>query len=490
MDAAKTHLIDGEWRPGQGAGFSSVNPASNEIIWAGLAATPAQVEAAVSSARRAFEGWADQPLEVRVALLEAFRVQLEANKGDLAECISRETGKPRWETLTEVAAMIAKIGISVNAYHERTGERRGAVNGARTMLRHKPHGVVAVFGPFNFPGHLPNGHLVPALLAGNTVVFKPSELAPLVGEKMLDLWQAAGLPPGVINLLQGEADTGRALAGHPGIDGVFFTGSPATGRALHRRFAGHPGKILALELGGNNPLVVHGVGDPRAAAYHIVQSAFLSAGQRCTCARRLIVAHGEEGDRVVDALRRMMGRIRVGPYTQEPEPFMGPVINNRAAVRLLQAQDELNGRGGESLVPMRRPQADLPFLTPGLMDVTGIDKRPDEEYFGPFLQLIRVEDFDAAIREANNTAFGLAAGLLSDRAELYEIFYRRARAGIINWNRPLTGASSTAPFGGVGDSGNLRPSAFYAADYCAYPVASLEVERLQLPQAPTPGIDP
>jgi succinylglutamic semialdehyde dehydrogenase len=490
MDVNETHLIDGDWQPGQGALLQSLNPATGETIWQGRASTEAQVGAAVDAARNAFEAWANRPLEARIALLEAFRDQLETGKAELAGEISRETGKPRWETLTEVAAMVGKIDISVNAYQERTGERRGAMAGARTVLRHKPHGVVAVFGPFNFPGHLPNGHIVPALLAGNTVVFKPSELTPRVAEKTLALWQAAGLPAGVINLVQGERDTGVALAGHDGIDGLFFTGSPATGKALHRQFGGHPGKILALELGGNNPLVVHQISNPEAAAYHTIQSAFISAGQRCTCARRLIVPHGTEGDRFVEGLRRMMRRIRVGPCTDAPEPFMGPVISNLAAEQLLATQDRLQDQGGEILAPMRRVQDNLPFLTPGLMDVTGITERADDEHFGPFLQLIRVEDFDAAIAEANNTAFGLAAGLLGDSAELYDRFARRVRAGIVNWNRPLTGASSAAPFGGVGDSGNHRPSAFYAADYCAYPVASLEADRLELPTTFTPGIEP
>jgi succinylglutamic semialdehyde dehydrogenase len=280
-----------------------------------------------------------------------------------------------------------------------------------------------------------------------------------------------------------------ALAGHPDIDGLFFTGSPATGKALHQQFGGHPGKILALELGGNNPLVAHRISNPEAAAYHTIQSAFISAGQRCTCARRLIVPHDAEGDRFVEALRRMIRRIRVGAYTDVPEPFMGPVICNAAAERLLAAQDQLQGQGGEILAPMRRIRDNLPFLTPGLMDVTGVEDRADDEHFGPFLQLIRVKDFDTAIREANNTVFGLAAGLLSDSAELYERFARRIRAGIVNWNRPLTGASSSAPFGGIGASGNHRPSAYYAADYCAYPVASLEADRLELPTTLTPGID-
>ena len=480
-----THLIDNQWRSGTGAELHSLNPASGQTIWRGKTATSEQVDAAVSAARTAFAAWSVTALEQRIAVLEAFRARLEARKPELAETISQETGKPYWETLTEVAAMIGKIAISISAYAERTGERRPAPG---TLLRHKPHGVVAVFGPYNFPGHLPNGHIVPALLAGNTVVFKPSELTPLVAERTLECWLEAGLPPGVINLVQGAKDTGIALAGHGGIDGLFFTGSPATGQALHRQFAGQTGKILALELGGNNPLMVHGVGNLEAAAYNTIQSAFLSAGQRCTCARRLIVPGGAEGDRFIQALVQMMGGIQVGSHEQRPEPFMGPVISNQAAEQLLQVQDELQTMGGEVLVRMRRLQVDKPFLSPGLLDVSAIAERPDKEAFGPFLQLLRVADVETAISEANRTRFGLSAGLFSDDKTLFEQFYRHIRAGIVNWNRPLTGASSGLPFGGIGDSGNHRPSAYYAADYCAYPVATLETEQLSLPETFSPGL--
>lgn len=483
-----SHFIGGRWRPGRGPVFRSEDPATGEAVWSGCAATPQEVDEAVQAARAAFEAWSAHPLAERLVCLEAFRDVLERRKDALAESIARETGKPLWEAATEVAAMIGKIAISIMAYRERTGERLGEAGGVRWAVRHKPHGVVAVFGPFNFPGHLPNGHIVPALLAGNTAVFKPSELTPWVAQETLACWAAAGLPAGVLNLVQGARETGIALSGHAGIDGLFFTGSPQTGKALHRQLGGHPAKILALEMGGNNPLIVHAVADPDVAAYHTIQSAYLSAGQRCTCARRLIVPRGVQGDRFVERLAERTRDIRVGAWSERPEPFMGPVISNAAAERALEAQEALAGCGGAGLVVMRRVREGRPFLAPGLMDVTAVAERPDAEIFAPFLQIIRTEDFDAAIDEANRTTFGLSAGLLSERTDLRERFYRRIRAGIVNWNRPLTGASSNAPFGGVGESGNHRPSAYYAADYCAYPVASLEMDRLTLPAKPTPGL--
>ncbi|WP_176470419.1 succinylglutamate-semialdehyde dehydrogenase [Pseudomonas sp. Irchel 3F5] len=483
-----THFIAGNWQAGQGEALQSLDPVSQQVVWQGQGANAEQVDSAVKAARQAFAGWALQSLEARISVLEAFAAALKANADELARCIGEETGKPLWEATTEVTSMVNKVAISVQSYRERTGEKSGPLADATAVLRHKPHGVVAVFGPYNFPGHLPNGHIVPALLAGNTVVFKPSELTPKVAELTVKCWIEAGLPAGVLNLVQGARETGVALAANPGIDGLFFTGSSRTGNLLHQQFAGRPDKILALEMGGNNPLVVDEVKDLDAAVYTIIQSAFISAGQRCTCARRLLVPQGAWGDALLKRLVEVSKNISVGAFDQQPAPFMGSVISLGAAKALLDAQAQLLGNGGVSLLQMTQPQATAALLTPGIIDVTAVAERPDEEFFGPLLQVIRYRDFDAAIAEANNTQYGLAAGLLSDSHARYQYFWLQSRAGIVNWNKQLTGAASSAPFGGVGASGNHRASAYYAADYCAYPVASLETASLTLPATLTPGV--
>ena len=483
-----SQFIAGVWQAGQGEAFESLNPVSQAVIWQGHGATAEQAEAAVQAARQAFPAWGRRPLEERIAVLERFAACLKDKADLLARAIGEETGKPLWEAATEVTSMVNKVAISVQSYRERTGEKSGPLADATAVLRHKPHGVVAVFGPYNFPGHLPNGHIVPALLAGNCVLFKPSELTPLVAELTVKCWIEAGLPAGVLNLLQGARETGVALAGNPGIDGLFFTGSSRTGNLLHSQFAGRPDKILALEMGGNNPLLVDQVRDVEAAVYTIIQSAFISAGQRCTCARRLLVPTGSWGDALLARLVEVCRQIKVGRYDEQPAPFMGSVISLQAAQQLLAAQADLLARGATALLTMTQPQADAALLTPGIVDVTAVAARPDEEFFGPLLQVIRYSSFEDAISEANNTAFGLAAGLLSDDKARYEQFWLESRAGIVNWNKQLTGAASTAPFGGIGASGNHRPSAYYAADYCAYPVASLECESLSLPATLTPGV--
>ncbi|GHB17856.1 succinylglutamate-semialdehyde dehydrogenase [Salinicola rhizosphaerae] len=488
MHATQQLLIDGQWVDGAAASFDKSDPVSGAHLWRATAASPDQVNQAVAAARRAFPGWAMRTFAERQAIVERFRDELDAHREPLAESIAHETGKPIWEARTEVGAMIGKVAISLTAYHERTGERARDAGGTRAVLRHRPHGVLAVFGPYNFPGHLPNGHMVPALLAGNCVVFKPSEQTPMTADLTLQCWVRAGLPAGVINLVQGAAEVGQALAGSADIDGLLFTGSARIGGLLHRQFGGQVGKILALELGGNNPLVVKDVRDPAAAVLTILQSAFLSGGQRCTCARRLIVPAGESGDRLLEQLAAAMEKLRVAEPFAEPAPFYSGLVSPQAADGLLAAQADLEAQGGRVLVKMRSLQPGTSLLSPGLIDVTGCEV-PDEEHFGPLLKVYRYRDWDQAIELANDTRYGLSAGLIGGDQPDWDDFLLRIRAGIVNWNRQTTGASSDAPFGGIGDSGNHRPSAYYAADYCAYPVASMEADTLSMPAELPPGVE-
>lgn len=481
-------FINGTWQQGHGAEFSKTDPVDNQPLWQANAADGSDVAAACEAARAAFPAWARTPFEQREQLVKRFAALLEEHKAHLAATISRETSKPRWETLTEVQAMIGKVAISLQAYQARTGVSQTAMADGASVLRHRPHGVLAVFGPYNFPGHLPNGHIVPALLAGNTVVFKPSELTPQTAEETLKLWQQAGLPAGVINMVQGGRETGEALAASTDIDGLLFTGSAGTGYHLHRQLAGQPEKILALEMGGNNALIVEQIEDCDAVVNLAIQSAFISAGQRCTCSRRILVKRGSEGDAFIERLVQVASALRIGRWDAEPQPFMGGVISSAAAEKMLAAQHHLLSLGGKALLTMQRLESGSALLSPGIIDVTGVQNVPDEEYFGPLTTIIRYNDFDEAVRIANQTRYGLSVGLVSPQRERFDHLLLEARAGIVNWNKPLTGASSAAPFGGVGASGNHRPSAYYAADYCAWPMASLESESLTLPASLSPGL--
>ena len=470
-------LIGGEWREGAGAEFKSFDPSTGETLWSGAAATRGDVSDAVNAARGAFEKWALTPLNQRIEIMERYRDLIKRDAEELARLISRETGKPFWETKTEAATVSGKVDLSIRAYHERTGEKANPAGPTTAVLRHKPHGVMAVLGPYNFPAHLPNGHIVPALIAGNTVVFKPSELTPGPGAFIVERMVEAGVPEGVINMVQGGRDTGEALTGAE-VDGVLFTGGAKTGLAIHKLFADRLDVILALELGGNNPLIWWDTDDVDAAAWTVVQSAFLTSGQRCTCARRLIVPEGAAGDKALLALAKLTERLRVGAPFDDPQPFMGPVISPKVAEGLERAFDKLVEVEGEAIRNLSVRDEGAAFVSPGIVDVTRVESVPDEEHFGPLLTVWRVKDFDAAIARANKTKFGLSAGILTDDKKKWEKFLALSRAGIVNWNRQTTGASGAAPFGGIGASGNHRPSAYYAADYCAYPVASMEGETL------------
>ncbi len=472
--------IGGQWRAGGGDQFSSHDPASGDKVWEGRAATPDDVSEAMAAARLAFPAWSRRTIEDRVAIVRAFGKAIEKRSDELARTISREMGKAAWDARGEVQAMIGKVEISIRAQAERAGAKEEKAAFGAMTLSHHAHGVLAVFGPFNFPGHLPNGHIVPALLAGNCVLFKPSEIAPGVGALMVEAWEEAGLPAGVLNLLQGARDTGAALLDSAGLNGVLFTGSAHTGALIHRKFAGRPDVMLALELGGNNPLIVWPPVDAKAAANLVIHSAFATSGQRCSCARRLVVPAGAEGDAIIAALAEATPKISVGPASQTPEPFLGPLVNADAADRAVKFEQGLVQLGAKPIVPVKRDGA---FVHPAIIDVTGLSP-PDEELFGPVLQVYRAQDFDHALDLANATRFGLAGGLISDDPALWARVKNEMRAGILNWNRPTTGASGAMPFGGPGLSGSLRPSAYYAADYVAYPVATQASEKAVAIAAP------
>lgn len=482
-------FINNQWIKGDGKEFNSLNPATHQPFWTGQYASVHNTEQAIEAAKVALPTWAGLSASERYTFIEKYVEELKNNKEQMAKLISVETGKPKWEALTEAGAMAGKAAISKEAFEKRTSTFEKDMPGKKSITRFKPHGVVAVFGPFNFPGHLPNGHIIPALLAGNTVVFKPSEQTPAVGEFMVRLWEKAGLPKGVLNLVHGRADVGSTLILHKDIRGVFFTGSSQTGLILQKSLSERPEVILALEMGGNNPLVIWDTKDLKAAAYQTILSAYITAGQRCTCSRRLIIQNNEQGEALLSELKEQIQKIRVDLPSASPEPFMGTVISNDAAEVILKEQKELLNNGAQSLVECKRVQDNLPLLTPGLIDVTEQKNRRDFEIFGPLLQVIRVNTFEEAIDEANNTRYGLSAGLICDDSKKFDEFYLRINAGIVNYNTQLTGAASSAPFGGIGLSGNHHPSAYFAADYCSYPVACLEAEKVEYPETKLTGLE-
>lgn len=481
------HYINGQWVAGQGDLFTSANPADGTIIWQGTNATETEISAACDAAHDALPKWIQLGVVGRAKCIENFVKQVEAKRDELTVLIAQEAGKPIWEAKTEVSAVIGKANLSIQAYNERFLEKEIANPDATSHIRYKPHGVVAVLGPFNFPAHLSNGHIIPAILAGNTVVYKPSELTPAVAEFILQCWHDSGLPAGVINGIQGGINSAKALLNQD-VQGVYFTGSYRAGVQINKHFSDKPEIILALEMGGNNPLIIDAVKNIPAAVYYTLLSSFITAGQRCTCARRVLIPDNDLGDAFLNQFIKASKALHVGPYTNEPEPFMGPVISHNHALTHLKAQQSLQEAGGNSLLTMTLLSDNSGFLSPGIIDMTNIKNPSDEEIFAPLAQIYRYQHFEDALVLANQTRYGLVAGLLSDSSEHYQTFYQTIRAGLINWNRPTTGSASNLPFGGVGRSGNHRPSGYFAGDYCAYPIASMEQPILQVPTQQLPGI--
>lgn len=476
-----TSFINKKWILGAGDAFVSLNPTTGQKLLELKAVNAEQVDSAVAAARAAQDSWSALTYTARYEYIISFINILQEQKDSLIKTIAEETGKTLWESATEVQAMFAKADISLQAYKDRTFDQRTKLDQGDLVVRHKPIGVLAVFAPFNFPAHLPNGHIIPALIAGNTIVLKPSEFTPLVAIKLVELWEQANLPAGVINLLQGADSVGKHLAAHQDINGLLFTGSSKVGKILHNQFGGSPEKMLALEMGGNNPLIVDGVSNINAAVYDIINSAYITSGQRCTCARRLYLKNDANGDQILSKLVEATKKIEVGHYDRQPQPFIGSLISKEAAVDLVRAQDLLLSAGGEVLVKLQHLDVNSGLVSPGIIDMSNATKTFDQEWFGPLLQVYRFDSLSAAIDKANATQYGLSSALLSDSRDSYEQYLAKIKSGLANWNRQTTGSLSQAPFGGIGVSGNFRPSAYYAADYCAYPVASIERDCVALP---------
>ena len=482
-------FIDGAWEDGDGREWRSNDPFTGDELLQGNQASSDQCRDAVVSSKVAAGRWAGTSLEQRIEIAQQFAAILKARHEELATLITQENGKPLWESRTEVNACIGKVTNSVDAIKERRWTSVAGDEAQQSVIRYRPLGVMSVLGPFNFPAHLPGAHIVPALLAGNSTVFKPSEQTPAVGEFLVRVWQQAGLPDGVLNLVQGVADVASAIAYDDDVAGVLFTGSYRVGKILHQNLAGKPEKLLALELGGNNALVVDQVSNIDAAVHEIILSAYLTSGQRCTCARRLIFTDNAASEEIIKRLTAAIPKIRVGDPLGQQQPLMGSLISTDSAEAVLAGQEKWRALATAEHQLMTQPLAKHPsVLTAGLLSVDD-GSVEDCEIFGPLLLVEQAADLDDAIDRANRTKYGLSAGLLSDQRSAFDHFINRIEAGIVNWNRQTTGASGRLPFGGIGRSGNHRPSGYHAADYCSHSVSSLEKSVLDLPEKIGVGLE-
>ncbi len=498
LSRGPSDLIGGQWTAHPPAKLRSRNPARpDDEIWSGDSRVD-HVSRAIDAAERALPAWAATPMERRIAVLRRFQANCKSRLSAITTLIRDETGKVQWDAAAEASLLGAKVDITLD--DSPTGAMRRVtafdvpVSATRTgRAWFKPHGVMAIVGPYNFPMHLPNGHIVPALAMGNTIVFKPSDKAPACGQLLAELFddalRAENAPPGVLNLVHGAADVASSLVAHPGLNGILFTGSWPVGRRIIEANLDRPSRLIALEMGGNNAAVVMDDADLRQAVVECVRGAFITTGQRCTCTRRIIV-HEAIASRFIAALCKAASNLIVGDPGASHPVFMGPIISEQARAAVLEFQASLARAGAEVLVPSTPIESPTRgwYLSPGVVRVdrftpTERDAGCDIEVFGPLVRIAVVQSLDQAIEQASATRYGLAAAIFTKNQAAAHRFLHECRAGCINVNTGTAGASSKLPFGGLGLSGNHRPAGAFSLDYCAYPVAAMTETG---PDAPLP----
>lgn len=491
----KGSFINGEFNKPQRAEESWVvkSPAdlNDEVIQ--IEASYQDVDKACEAAKEAFVAWSQLSFDERINYLRKLATVFETHKEDLAELISRETGKPLWETRTEAGALSAKVKVTIEDSFKLVEDVRieNALPNVDGYIRYRPKGPMVVLGPFNFPAHLPNGHFIPALLMGNTVVFKPSDKTPAVGQFMAEMFSRAELPRGVFNMVQGQAEIGKRLAKHNDINAVLFTGSYEVGLKIKRDTVDHYWKSLALEMGGKNAAIVWDDAEIEKTVYENVVGSFLSAGQRCSCTSRMYV-HENIYDEYVEKFKKLTMGLSVGHWSENN--FMGSLIDEDAYLRFFRYQDIARREGAEPILLGEKVETKYEgyYTSPAIfsVDQPSVDSvYQKSEIFGPNVAIYKVNDLEQAISMVNDSSYGLSSAIFTKNKANYEKALSTLDVGLLNWNRTTNGSSSRLPFGGTKKSGNGHPSAHFAVYYCSTPIASLEDETVFDKSKVMPGID-
>ncbi len=476
----KGNFVDGEFviPTGSKLKFENFSPANLNDKTIEIQTDIDHVTQACEAAQRAFVEWSVLSIEKRMEILEKVKQKFEEKEEEFTQVIARETGKPLWESKTEAKAIVAKFDVTFKHSLELIKEVRleNALPGVDGFIRYRPRGVFAVLGPFNFPAHLPNGHIVPALVTGNCVVFKPSELTPATAQLMAQCYQEAGVPAGVFNLVQGKGDVGKRLVTHKQVDGILFTGSYETGLKIAESTIQDYWKIRALEMGGKNSTIIWKDADLEKAIYESVIGVFLSAGQRCSCTSRIFV-HKDIANEFTEKFYQKAKKLTIGHWSQNP--FMGPVINEKSLDTYVRFQDIAVREGAEKIMRGKALEKEYPgyYVAPSIYKVKEYSSKSiyqNTEIFGPNAAIYEIDEIEKAVDITNASGYGLAMAIFTKERDNFEKCLKRAKVGLLNWNRTTNGASSRLPFGGYGKSGNDRPSAHFAVYYCTSPVASLE----------------
>ena len=440
------------YKPQQVRGeLHSVNPADPSDVLATFAYGEEDVGEAVVSASRAARPWGQLTVGQRLSALDALRPELIRCAPQLTSTLVRETGRPPWECQREVSGLLSRIDQLMSEAPRLLADRTFGDLPARVLS--VPLGVVAVVGPAMLPLSTSHTHIIAALIAGNSVVWKPSPHCPATAQLYAEVMHVAGLPPGVFNLIQGDDAVGRELALHPQVDAVVFTGSTQAGQELRRSLVDRPEVRLILHQGAKNAAVVLEDADLELAAYEVLVSAFQSAGQRCTATSRVLV-HRTVIDEFTARLLDLMAGICVGAPGKEV--FMGPILSEARLARFIAALDQAKDQGAE---PLRRGQRlELPgwFVAPSLHLVHRRDAASayqTQEHFGPDLALYSVADVDDALQLCDAGPYGLCASLFTDSPLRWRRFSEEVRAGSLMWNRGTGSPSGRLPFGGEKHSG-------------------------------------
>lgn len=431
-------------------------------------------------------------LEGRTQLLRGYQAALRTHHDSIASTIALEIGKPLWEAKTEVDAMIAKVDLALGPGAAFTQDQ--SIAELPGEIRYRPLGTMAVVGPFNFPGHLPNGHIVPALLLGNSVIFKPSEHAPGTASWIARCLHEAGCPAGAFNVVHGDGLIGKQLCSHDAVNGVLFTGSVRVGRDIVASNLTRLDKLIALEMGGKNAAIAFDDCDLERTARMVAFSAYVTAGQRCTASSRLIVTRGI-ANALCERISEMGRTLKVGhPLSQDV--FMGPVITQQTMQKLMDATAAARAAGATPLLfgghagyVAHRGHYVLPSLHRFDDPQVHVEAYTDEELFGPDLAVYVVDNEEDAWQLANASRFGLSASVFTASQPRFERACEQLRVGVVHWNRPGAGASGRLPFAGLKASGNHRPAGILAGTTCSYAQAVLlpHVDTATSPLPTWPG---
>lgn len=454
--AALRQYIAGHWRPGTGYGIRSINPTRpGEVVAEGLSATAPDVEEAVAAARAASSGWAATTMHQRGAVLAAAAAVVESHAGTWGVELAAEEGKTKAEGIAEVgrAAQILR-------YYAAEGDRQaGEVYsspraGEQILVTRKPVGVVGVITPFNFPIAIPAWKIAPALIYGNTVVWKPASYVPLLAIRLTEALHRGGLPPGVLNLVVGGSAVGDAVVSHPGIDAITFTGSTGVGRRIAAAAAAR-GVPVQAEMGGKNAAVVLDDADFDLAVEQVMLGAFRSTGQKCTATSRLVLTEGI-ADRFVAALTARTDALKVGDPTAD-DTEMGPVVSDSAQECIVDGIDTATAQGATVVAGGGRysdgPLAVGYFVAPTVVELAGPADIWTEELFGPVLAVRRASSAEEAFALANDSEFGLSAAVFTQDLTRALDAMAHIDVGVLHVNSESAGADPHVPFGGAKRSG-------------------------------------